>query len=133
MNTICVQDLLGLGFEAGQHDASTGFVDCQGAVIAVFERLGWSTDHMAGRHLNAAAEAIDGDPWECIGDEACQATQVGDLILSYPRRGTPHVSVVVHPSLGLAFSSFEGHGAMVCPIGRIGRVRGVYRLREDYR
>ena len=131
MKTVDVQDLLGLGFEAGQLDPASGSINCQGAVIEVHRRLGWCTAHMAGHHLQA--ETIVGDPWEFVGDEACQATQVGDLILSYPRRETPHVSVVVDPSLGLAFSSFEGHGAMVCPLGKIGRVRGVYRLREDYR
>ncbi len=133
MKAVDVQDLLGLGFEAGQSDPSTGNVDCQGAVKLVFQRLGWSVDHMDGQHLHTSAKAIVGEPWEFVGPEACQAQQVGDLILSYPRKETPHVSAVVDPSLGLAFSAFEGHGAMVCSLGSMQGDRGVYRLREDYR
>lgn len=131
MMAVDVTDLLGLGFEHGQMDPASGSINCQGAAAEVIRRLGWDASHMDGSHLQG--DSIVGDPWERVGDEACQARQVGDLILSYPRRETPHVSVVVNASLGLAFSSFEGHGAMVCSLGEIRRVRGVYRLREDYR
>lgn len=128
-----IQDLLHLRFEDGQGDPLTGAIDCLGAVACVFRKLGWGTDKLDPAGLDGDARAIADTAWDFMGDSVASATEVGDLILSYPVRRRPHVSVVIDSRLGLAFSSHQGHGAMTVPLGQIQQVRGVYRLREEFR
>lgn len=130
---IDVQKYLALGFEEGQLDPDSGKVDCLGAVACAFRELGWSTERLHPDGLSRSAQQITDDAWELVGREACNATQEGDLILSYPTPSKPHVSVLIDATLGLAFSAFEGHGAMSVRLGTIGQVRGVYRLKEAFR
>lgn len=128
-----IQDLLHLRFEDGQGDPLSGAIDCLGAVAAVFRKLGWSTERLDPSGLDGDAREIADAAWEYMGPDVASATEIGDLILSYPIRQRPHVSVVIDSRLGLSFSSHQGHGAMTVPLGQITKVRGVYRLMKEYR
>ncbi len=114
-------------------DPSTGKIDCLGSAACVFGELGWSKACLEPGSLDGPSRSIVGDAWEHIGEESCKAKELGDLILSYGAGGKPHVSTLIDNALGLAFSAFEGPGAMVVPLGQIQRVRGIYRLKEGYR
>ena len=125
-------EFLRLKFRARELDPSTGFVNCLGGAMCVFRKLGWSTDSLKPSALCPTGRSIEDSAWERIGSEACSAKEDGDLILSGPLV-RPHVEVLVDFHLGLAFSVLEQTGAMVRSVSEIRAVRGVYRLRKEYR
>ena len=125
-------EFLRLGYRDRELDPSTGFVSCLGAAMCAFRKLGWSVARLDPSGLCPTGLSVSDSAWERIGREACSANEDGDLILSGPMT-RPHVDVLVDPPLGLTFSSLEQTGAMVRSLSEIRAVRGVYRLRQEYR
>ncbi len=125
-------EFLHLGYRDKETDPSTGFVSCLGAVACAFRKQGWSPKYLDPAVLCKGGRGVDPFAWERIGGEACNAKEDGDIILSGPA-SQPHVDVLVDPPLGLTFSSLEFTGAMVRSLDEIRAVRGVYRLRKEYR
>jgi cell wall-associated NlpC family hydrolase len=138
MTRVLWHDLLGVPWRL--HGTSSSGMDCSTVAEEVLRRAGkapppsspYRLADSAGDHSEIATflSLMDGG-FERLGDQAQDATVVGDLVLARDENGIGrHLYILVEPDRGTFLTATHNHGVLAVRRFTINDVLGVYRLKE---